>query len=214
MKGCLKSSLASTARKTVAFGDEEVYFADEWDRTPTEPAGKLSYEELLELKEIQRSLPRAQQLPDPVSGKLPSYLLDQVPIGLLPLLPTAEPTPPPPAPKPRHVLPFPPLPKKPAFAFLPLLPSRSPSPDPPTPSLTNASLESSPLSRASSSSPEPAFLSLADTSRRSVMILNGIEIALDDDDDEPPIPRPFARCPMSLPMRYPYQRETSSPWAG
>ncbi|KAG6847993.1 hypothetical protein H0H93_004317 [Arthromyces matolae] len=194
--------------------------------------------DLLELKEIQRSLPRAQQLPDPVSGRVPSQFLQQVPIGLLPLLPdsSASPsptvTPPPtptydfnapqpqwniPPPRPRVVPPPPPstawvpphlqhlLPKSPPperakakFAFLPLLEtppssaspsphsslpaSRSPSPkltpiehphshdesdtdhslDPPTPALTNASLDSSPLSRASSISPEPSFLSLAD----------------------------------------------------
>lgn len=80
--------------------------------------------------------------------------------------------------------------QKPRFSFLPLLdtpsssessspfpsnaPSRTPSPshdgdlasdtdqsfDPPTPSLTNASLDSSPYSRASSCSPEPPFLQL------------------------------------------------------
>ncbi|KAF5383802.1 hypothetical protein D9615_003815 [Tricholomella constricta] len=95
MKGCLKSPLpspgaeSSPVRKTVAFGEEgteEVYFADVWDRTPTEPARKLTYQDLLELKEIQRSLPRANQLADPVSGRPASHFLQDVPIGLLPLL--------------------------------------------------------------------------------------------------------------------------------
>ncbi|KAG6918178.1 hypothetical protein DXG01_016163 [Tephrocybe rancida] len=243
MKGCLKSPIPSPglsdcpARKSVAFGEEvceEVHFADVWDRTPSEPARKLTYQDLLELKEIQRSLPRANQLADPISGKPASHFLNQVPIGLLPLLseteartpnssaatsPAVSPpsTPseystqswglPPPTPRPRpppvvstpwapphlqHLLPKSPPPQrqKPSFTFLPLLetppssavsspfashpPSRSPSPerdihsdtdhslDPPTPSLTNASLESSPRSRASSASPEPPFLSLAD----------------------------------------------------
>lgn len=48
MKGCLKSAVGSClTRKSVAFGEEiseEVYFADEWDRTPTEPARKLTYQ--------------------------------------------------------------------------------------------------------------------------------------------------------------------------
>ena len=55
MKGCLKqpSPVPSpgpecpNARKCVAFeadGSEQVFFADEWDRTPMEPARKLSYQ--------------------------------------------------------------------------------------------------------------------------------------------------------------------------
>ncbi|KAG6812119.1 hypothetical protein H0H92_004286 [Tricholoma furcatifolium] len=109
MKGCLKSPTpspglnshaynpcpTSSCRKTVAFGkeiSEEVYFADVWDRTPTEPARKLTYQDLLELKEIQRSLPRADQPPDPVSGKPAEKFLNQVPIGLLPLLTDSEPS--------------------------------------------------------------------------------------------------------------------------
>ncbi|KAF8074634.1 hypothetical protein FPV67DRAFT_1445687 [Lyophyllum atratum] len=241
MKGCLKSPLPSPGldscpvRKTVAFGEEgseEVYFADVWDRTPAEPARKLTYQDLLELKEIQRSLPRANQVADPVSGKPASHFLRDVPIGLLPLLsencssssqessatnspvtsppptPLGSPNPPwmlsnlsrsgpPPTvstpfipPHLAHLAPRKAAPprQKPTFAFLPLLDtppsseasspyashpsSRCPSPDhddhsdtdhshdPPTPSLTNASLDSSPLSRASSVSPEPSFLQL------------------------------------------------------
>lgn len=86
-----------------------------------------------------------------------------------------------------HLLPSRPVAQreKPKFAFVPLLEtppssepvspftsnpsSRSPSPepsdtdqsqDPPTPSLTNASLDSSPLSRASSPEPEPSYFQL------------------------------------------------------
>jgi hypothetical protein len=54
MKSCLKgASLPGSPdpnhlfRKCVAFnaeGSEEVHWADEWDRTPTEPATKLSYQ--------------------------------------------------------------------------------------------------------------------------------------------------------------------------
>lgn len=61
MKGCLKYSPTPSPglpehtpsesrchhRKCVAFGaegSEEVYTADEWDRTPTEPARKLTYQ--------------------------------------------------------------------------------------------------------------------------------------------------------------------------
>ncbi|KAF9038220.1 hypothetical protein BJ165DRAFT_1314602, partial [Panaeolus papilionaceus] len=76
-------------KKTVAFGadgTEEVYVADEWDRTPMEPARKLTYQDILELKEIQRSLPRACQPPDLLgSGHRTRHYLSGVPVGLLPL---------------------------------------------------------------------------------------------------------------------------------
>ncbi|KAH6887215.1 hypothetical protein BKA70DRAFT_97069 [Coprinopsis sp. MPI-PUGE-AT-0042] len=196
--------------------------ADEWDRTPTEPARNLSYQDLLELKEIQRTLPRADQPADALTGRSGSHYLKKVPIGLLPLLPdspsgeqqtsptesrsrpTSSPmssswasfrpnsgncplpaTPPSVGAPYRSNLSHHPsnlshLPQatraeakpKSRFAFLPLLDgsphgsrSRSPSPSPsdsgpPTPSLSNASLESSPLSRASSCSPEPPFMQL------------------------------------------------------
>ncbi|KAJ6580825.1 hypothetical protein B0H19DRAFT_845982, partial [Mycena capillaripes] len=119
MKSCLKASslpgspdLGSQCRKCVAFnaeGSEEVHFADEWDRTPTEPATRLSYQELLELKEIQQSLPHAPQPPD--SLRPAKQLLSMVPIGLLPLV-TAETTtspvlpPPPQSPQAASYAPF------------------------------------------------------------------------------------------------------------
>ncbi|KAE9398498.1 hypothetical protein BT96DRAFT_788300, partial [Gymnopus androsaceus JB14] len=64
----------SRARKHVCFcpeedGLEEVFYADIWDRTPAEPARQLSYQDILELKAIQKTLPRAQQLPDLITGK-------------------------------------------------------------------------------------------------------------------------------------------------
>ncbi|KAJ6568421.1 hypothetical protein DFH09DRAFT_1467421 [Mycena vulgaris] len=94
MKSCLKTSSlpgspvlgSSNCRKCVAFnpeGFEEVHWADEWDRTPTEPARKLSYQEVLELKEIQQSLPHAAQPEDALRPA--KQLLSMVPIGLLPL---------------------------------------------------------------------------------------------------------------------------------
>ncbi|KAG2122679.1 hypothetical protein BD769DRAFT_1350328, partial [Suillus cothurnatus] len=121
MKSCLKSPSHSgsttpctldsdtdegTCKKHVAFceeGTEQVFQADEWDRTPMEIAQRLSYEDVLELKMIQRSLPRAQQSHDPLSSKPYSgVFLRNVPIPLLPLNPTtvsaspAPPTSPPP----------------------------------------------------------------------------------------------------------------------
>ncbi|KAF9258273.1 hypothetical protein L218DRAFT_841854, partial [Marasmius fiardii PR-910] len=73
------SSGSSTPKKTVSWCSheqkglgylEEVFPADDWDRTATEPARTpLSYKDILELKAIQRTLPHAQQLPDPFTGK-------------------------------------------------------------------------------------------------------------------------------------------------
>ncbi|KAJ3721763.1 hypothetical protein C8R42DRAFT_60098 [Lentinula raphanica] len=85
------------ARKNVSFcaeedGLEEVFIADVWDRTPTEPAGHLSYQDLLELKAIQRTLPRAQQLPDLYTGKPAQQYLQHVPISLLPLTDQSSPS--------------------------------------------------------------------------------------------------------------------------
>ncbi|KAG7443339.1 uncharacterized protein BT62DRAFT_326383 [Guyanagaster necrorhizus] len=164
-RGCLKSPIASPSldagqsRKCVAFcdaGSEEVHVADEWDRTPSEPARSLSYQDILELKAIQRTLPRANQLPDMYTGKPASQFLSKVPIGLLPLLPTSSPPPPPPTttdpspprqPSEERTSYFPPSsppPKVKKFAFLPLLetppasPCSCPPPPPPPPSTINS----------------------------------------------------------------------------
>ena len=238
MKGCLKQSsrapspaIEHATVKHVAFGSDgsdEIHVADEWDRTPAEPARHLSYQsvslastvhllticrDILELKEIQRSLPHAEQPADLI--KPSSYYLSNVPIGLLPLLPTPDPNPILKSPSP--VIPSPSCThshKNPRFTFLPLLPrSPSPPPSPPysppdTPTLTN---DSSPRSTASSSSPEPSFLQLppscghgrfctlnkrpgfgASTSPfpttppptpKNVIVINDIEIDLGDDHD-------------------------------
>ncbi|KAF9499357.1 hypothetical protein BDN71DRAFT_174702 [Pleurotus eryngii] len=87
------SDACQSRRKCVAFSMsalEEIYVADEWDRTPTEPARHLSYSDLLELKEIQRSLPLADQPADPFTHKPGSQYLSHVPIKLLPLLPESS----------------------------------------------------------------------------------------------------------------------------
>ncbi|KAH7905434.1 hypothetical protein BJ138DRAFT_773547 [Hygrophoropsis aurantiaca] len=97
MKSCLKASPTQSGTcspvttdgdgKRVAFrehGTEEVFEADEWDRTPAEVAHRLSYEDILELKLILRSLPRAEQPHDPTS-RPGSVYLKHVPIPLLPL---------------------------------------------------------------------------------------------------------------------------------
>lgn len=224
MKGCLKPSSRAPspaaehgAVKHVAFGregSEEIFVADEWDRTPTEPARHLSYQDLVELDEIQRSLPSAYPPAHPTS-----LYLSTVPVGLLPLLPHPDPVLPPlPVPASTPV-PRPPSHNNPRFTFLPLLP-RSPSPSPPpTPSLTITSLNSSPRSTPSSSSPEPSFLQLPPScahgrfctlnkrpglgasrspfsttpstppSSKNIMVINGIEIDLDHDSlDRPTTP--------------------------
>ncbi|VDC03302.1 unnamed protein product [Peniophora sp. CBMAI 1063] len=110
-KSCLKNSPSSTpprsrppsphapglTRKCVSFcaddGPSTVWAADEWDRTPADVTAKLTYKDMLELKAIQNSLPRAEQpARDPYcpDGRQRVQVLRTVPLGLLPLLP-AEP---------------------------------------------------------------------------------------------------------------------------
>ncbi|KAL4259512.1 hypothetical protein AB1N83_012037 [Pleurotus pulmonarius] len=87
------SDACQSRRKCVVFSMsalEEIHVADEWDRTPTEPARNLSYSDMLELKEIQRSLPLADQPADPFTHKPGSQYLSHVPIKLLPLLPESS----------------------------------------------------------------------------------------------------------------------------
>ncbi|KAL4062373.1 hypothetical protein V8B97DRAFT_1752822 [Scleroderma yunnanense] len=109
IKSCLKSSPAHSgtstpssdgsvsfpnAKKHVVFSDEgteQVYEADEWDRTPAEITQRLSYEDVLELKMLQRELPRAAQPVDAFSSKpFANVFLAHVPIPLLPLNPTTH----------------------------------------------------------------------------------------------------------------------------
>ncbi|KAJ7173432.1 hypothetical protein C8R46DRAFT_1348112 [Mycena filopes] len=145
MKSCLKTpslpgspdpghlTPAGCRRKCVVFtgeGSEQVYWADEWDRTPTEPATKLSYQEILELKEIQQSLPHAAQPADLRPGK---QLLSTVPIALLPLAAAEE--------APSSPPPLSPPPQSPSAYQTPFImpPGRAPRPAPPT-RLASASL--------------------------------------------------------------------------
>ncbi|KAI0642383.1 hypothetical protein C8Q79DRAFT_1013662 [Trametes meyenii] len=61
-------STGSGGRKTVQFSDnelEEVFWADEWDRTPAAVTPKLSYHDILELKQLRISLPYSPPPPPP-----------------------------------------------------------------------------------------------------------------------------------------------------
>ncbi|KAJ8094876.1 hypothetical protein PM082_010089 [Marasmius tenuissimus] len=98
MKGCLKKTVTTSSPHNKSAhvswcnkddgGLEHVHTADDWDRTAVQPARQpLSYGDILELKAIQRSLPRAEQPPDPFSGKPGTHYLSKVPIALLPLGP-------------------------------------------------------------------------------------------------------------------------------
>ncbi|KAL5531474.1 hypothetical protein ACEPAG_4351 [Sanghuangporus baumii] len=66
--------------------EDEVHTADDWDRTPVDVAHKLSYEDILELKELQVAAAKACARASAASGVTPKYL-SNVPLGLLPLLP-------------------------------------------------------------------------------------------------------------------------------
>ncbi|KAL1748188.1 hypothetical protein HDZ31DRAFT_30269 [Schizophyllum fasciatum] len=206
MKSCLKlptplpsptPSGRSTPKKCVAFcedSDFEVHDADDWDRTPMQPSKKLSYQEIIELKEITRGLPLADQPSCFVTGRPSQRRLSAVPITLLPLLPDSNTTPASSYP-PVDTSHTPSIPLSPptspqranykSFSFIPLLDAAKPdtthatpplSPalsalsdldmDPPTPALTNASLESSPRSFPPSSPPEASPFILLPPSRR------------------------------------------------
>lgn len=219
--------------------------------------------DLLELKEIQRSLPIADQPPDPLAGRAGRRYLTGVPIALVPLLPESDsttsqpspttptptspaqtspwaafsptsrqsPTSPPfrgfqPTPNPSNLSHLPPsrpqVPKpNPRFAFLPLLDSptgstpsgpnasrsRTPSParsDPPTPSLTNTSLESSPMSQASTcSSSDPPFFQLPPPKKRFAGYCQ--------DEDGDSFPQSLTSAMQSMKMQPPPQGAGSTP---
>ncbi|KAI0630751.1 hypothetical protein C8Q77DRAFT_1075341 [Trametes polyzona] len=63
------SSVGSCGRKTVSFCSEneleEVFWADEWDRSPAAVTPKLSYQDILELKQLRISLPYSPPPPPP-----------------------------------------------------------------------------------------------------------------------------------------------------
>ncbi|KAI0048773.1 hypothetical protein FA95DRAFT_1571707 [Auriscalpium vulgare] len=101
-------------RKSVSFCSltkNQVFYADEWDRSPMEVTPRLSYQDMLELKEIQRSLPRASQpMTDPdlpttgLHGAPRPMYLRTVPIALLPLISEGSPSNQPPPPPSRFAL--------------------------------------------------------------------------------------------------------------
>ncbi|KAH9849878.1 hypothetical protein C2E23DRAFT_341966 [Lenzites betulinus] len=66
------SSIGSCGRKTVSFCAEEeleeVFFVDEWDRSPAAVTPKLSYSDILELKQLRISLPYT---PPPPTSRQP-----------------------------------------------------------------------------------------------------------------------------------------------
>ncbi|KAH9175948.1 hypothetical protein EDB89DRAFT_239742 [Lactarius sanguifluus] len=87
---------ACLTRRCVHFCSElvnKVFVADEWDRSPADITPRLTYQDMLELKEIRRSLPHAPQpLPDPdlpeldARGVPRTHFLNTVPVGLVPLI--------------------------------------------------------------------------------------------------------------------------------
>jgi len=92
MKGILKSPVLCSRHpqrhKTVSFPAgtalcTNVHEADEWDRSPVAATRKLTYQDILELKEMQIALLK----------NTPAFpqLLSTVPVGLVPLLPPDQP---------------------------------------------------------------------------------------------------------------------------
>ncbi|EKM50111.1 uncharacterized protein PHACADRAFT_264660 [Phanerochaete carnosa HHB-10118-sp] len=50
-------------RKSVAFcevGEEDIFYADDWDRSPAAITQRLTYQDVYELKELRIALPRIQ----------------------------------------------------------------------------------------------------------------------------------------------------------
>ncbi|KAI0831948.1 hypothetical protein BC628DRAFT_1336106 [Trametes gibbosa] len=66
------SSVGSCGRKTVSFCAaedlEEIFYVDEWDRSPAAVTPKLSYQDILELKQLRISLPYT---PPPPTSRQP-----------------------------------------------------------------------------------------------------------------------------------------------
>jgi len=166
--------------KTVSFpaGTDlcaDVHEADEWDRTPVAATRKLSYQDILELKEMQIALLK----------NTPAFpqLLSTVPVGLVPLLPPEQPqtlqkvassafekvdevghTKSTREPSPLDFAPSPPIPISiPSQSvtprrkfYLPIVPLQEPSPSPSRAVRTSSPLPPSP---ARSSSPASSFSS-------------------------------------------------------
>ncbi|KAI9464519.1 hypothetical protein BJY52DRAFT_824064 [Lactarius psammicola] len=128
---------ACLTRRCVHFCSElvnKVFVADEWDRSPAEVTPRLTYQDMLELKEIQRSLPHASQpLQDPdlpeldARGVPRTHFLNAVPVGLVPLITPDTSTPQP------KLAPTPFVMYKPKMEPPTSLPSRPPPSPPSTP---------------------------------------------------------------------------------
>ncbi|EJD07357.1 uncharacterized protein FOMMEDRAFT_16057 [Fomitiporia mediterranea MF3/22] len=87
------SSLKFDARpqwkRNVSFrekSEDEIHTADDWDRSPVDVAAKLTYGDILELKQMQVDTARDCARAQVAAGATPRYLTN-VPLGLLPLLP-------------------------------------------------------------------------------------------------------------------------------
>ncbi|TBU41010.1 hypothetical protein BD309DRAFT_869119 [Dichomitus squalens] len=138
----IDSRCSSAGRKTVSFcgGNEleEIFFADEWDRTPAAVTPKLSYQDILELKQLRINLPYSPPPPpprQPFTTSLPSTAKPAFPISRFATAAShtpskwknrSEPQ--------RHdvdpaILPY--LDAVP-IRLLPLLPQSSPEPEPPS----------------------------------------------------------------------------------
>ncbi|KAH8116228.1 hypothetical protein DFH11DRAFT_1827785 [Phellopilus nigrolimitatus] len=78
-----------TCSRTVSFLEkdaDEVHIADDWDRSSVDVTPKLSYDDILELKQMQIAAARASARASKASGTS-SRILSHVPLTLLPLLP-------------------------------------------------------------------------------------------------------------------------------
>ncbi|KAF9005302.1 hypothetical protein BDZ89DRAFT_598843 [Hymenopellis radicata] len=209
-------------RKSVSFCSEDAYDiwdADEWDRTPSEPARNLSYQDMLELKAIQRTLPRANQLPDMYTGRPGSHYLGKVPIGLLPLAVSGEerqypPTNTPPS-TPSPVQSGYSTPRK-NFSFVPLL-----EPEPVYSHAARLKAVVSPMLAPPSplvldtSTPAADVLSAAKpiARKKNVMYINGEEVDLDEDEPSPVEPKKADVDPLMIACSFRAKRNTptSSP---
>ncbi|KAI0825714.1 hypothetical protein BC629DRAFT_17249 [Irpex lacteus] len=87
-----------SCRKTVSFRDSQEFFeADDWDRSPAPVAPKLGYQEILELKQIMKSLPRAPQYSTyrqqfTTSSPVPSSSSAPFPVSRFATMPSATPS--------------------------------------------------------------------------------------------------------------------------
>ncbi len=176
---------------------------------------------MLELKAIQRTLPRANQLPDMYTGRPGSHYLGKVPIGLLPLAVSDEerqypPTNTPPS-TPSPVLQSGYSTPRNNFSFVPLLESEpvyshaarlqavaSPMLAPPSPLVLNPKDTSAPTTDLLSAAKPIAR-------KRNVMYINGEEVDLDEDEPSPIEEKKAEVDPMMIACSFRAKRHTSPP---